>query len=83
MVISKVASGKKIHTVLVKKWQIYLPACFVLKTLEKSDVLFPFTVAALTLNLYGQYSPKPVTDSIFVSNPEIYIEFIDFNFNIT
>lgn len=48
------------------------PACFVLKTLEKSDVVFPFPVAAVTLNLYGQYSSKPVTNSIFVSNPEIY-----------
>lgn len=41
-------------------------ACFVLKTLEKSDVVFPFTVAALTLNLYGQYSSKAVTDNVFV-----------------
>lgn len=57
----------------LKKTEIYLPASFVLKTLEKSDVLFPFTVAALTWNLYGQYSSKPVTDSIFVSNPEIYM----------
>lgn len=66
----------------LKKTEIYLPASFVLKTLEKSDVLFPFTVAALTWNLYGQYSSKPVTDSIFVSNPELY-KYIDFNFNIT
>lgn len=65
-----------------KKTEIHLPASFVLKTLEKSDVLFPFTVAALTWNLYGQYSSKPVTDSIFVSNPELY-KCIDFNFNIT
>lgn len=70
MAILKVAQGNKIHTVLIKK-KVFLPACFVLKTLEKSDVLFPFTVAALTLNLYGQHSSKPVTDSICVSNPEI------------
>lgn len=47
------------------------PDCFVLKILEKSDIEFPFTVAALTLNLYGQYSSKPVTDSVFMSHPEI------------
>lgn len=47
------------------------PDCFVLKILEKSDIAFPFTVAALTINLYGQYSSKPVTDTDFVSNPEI------------
>lgn len=47
-------------------------ACVVLKTLENSDVVFPFTVAAVTLNLYGQNSSKPVTDSVFLSNPEIH-----------
>lgn len=49
-----------------------LPACFVLKILEKSDVVFPITVAASTLNLYGQYSSKLVIDSVIESNPEIH-----------
>lgn len=52
MVISEVAQGRKINTGLKKKNnKIDSRACFVLKTLEKSDVSFPFTVAALTLNL--------------------------------
>lgn len=46
-------------------------SCSVLKTFEKLDVLFPFTVAASTVNLYGQNSSKFVNDTDFVSNPEI------------
>lgn len=61
--------------------QIDSLSCSVLKTLEKLDVLFPFTVAASTVNLYGQYSSKFVNDTDFVSNPEIQ-KYNNFNLKI-
>lgn len=60
----------KTALIIIFSWFCYSRACFVVKILEKSDVIFPFTVAALTLNLYGQYSSKPVTDTVLVSNPK-------------
>lgn len=62
--------------------KIYSLSCSVLKTLEKLDILFPFTVAASTVNLYGQYSSKFVNDTDFVSNPETQ-KYNDLNLKIT